>query len=94
MQSYNFDKIEWEVENPNKNVFSKVQIHAEDTLIIWSKSGAINFWKQKKEIPLLEINAKQINNPLDKICQTLNLTFDELIQKIKITWFTINFSIF
>ena len=35
-------------------------------------------------IPLLEINGKQIKNPLDNICQTLNLTFDELIQKIKI----------
>ena len=35
-------------------------------------------------IPLLEINGKQIKNTLDNICQTLNLTFDELIQKIKI----------
>ena len=35
-------------------------------------------------IPLLEINGKQIKDPLDNICQTLNLTFDELIQKIKI----------
>ena len=35
-------------------------------------------------VPLLEINGKQIENPLDNICQTLNLTFDELIQKIKI----------
>ncbi len=33
-------------------------------------------------IPLLEINAKQIKDPLDNICQTLNITFDELIQKI------------
>ena len=35
-------------------------------------------------IPLLEINGKQIKDPLDNICQTLNITFDELIQKIKI----------
>ena len=34
-------------------------------------------------VPLLEINGKQIKNPLDNICQTLNITFDELIQKIK-----------
>ncbi len=35
-------------------------------------------------IPLLEINGKQIKDPLDNICQTLNITFDELIEKIKI----------
>ena len=34
-------------------------------------------------IPLLEINGKQIQDPLDNICNILNLTFDELIQKIK-----------
>ncbi|MBC8257277.1 MAG: phosphonoacetaldehyde reductase [Candidatus Marinimicrobia bacterium] len=34
-------------------------------------------------VPLLEINGKRIQKSLDKICQTLKLTYDELIQKIK-----------
>jgi len=34
-------------------------------------------------IPLLEINGEHIKEPLDKIYQTLDITIDELIQKIK-----------
>ena len=34
-------------------------------------------------IPLLEINGKYIKESLDKICHNLEVTFDELIQKIK-----------
>ena len=34
-------------------------------------------------IPLLEINGKHIKESLDKICHSLEVTYDELIQKIK-----------
>jgi alcohol dehydrogenase class IV len=34
-------------------------------------------------VPLLEINGKHIKDPLYNICHTLNITFDELIEKIK-----------
>jgi len=34
-------------------------------------------------IPLLEINGKHIKKTLDKICHSLEVTYDELIQKIK-----------
>jgi len=34
-------------------------------------------------IPLLEINGKYIKESLDKICHSLEVTYDELIQKIK-----------
>ena len=34
-------------------------------------------------VPLLEINGKHIKESLDKICHSLEVTYDELIQKIK-----------
>ena len=34
-------------------------------------------------IPLLEINGKHIKESLDKICHSLEVTYDELILKIK-----------
>ena len=64
MKNYISGEIEWEIPHPSKNIFSKVQIHSKDTLVLWSKNGNINFWKTKKESPLLEINATNLHNRL------------------------------
>lgn len=64
MKNYITGEIEWEIIHPSKNIFSKVQIHSKDTLVLWSQNGNINFWGTKKESPLLEINATNLHNKL------------------------------
>jgi len=64
MKNYESGDVEWEISHPRKNIFSKVQIHSKDTLVLWSINGNINFWKTKTENPLLEINATNLHNKL------------------------------
>ncbi len=64
MKNYQSGDIEWEIPHRRKNIFSKVQIHSKDTLVLWSNNGNINFWKTKTENPLLEINATNLHNRL------------------------------
>ena len=64
MKNYKSGKTQWEVTHPEKNIFTKVQIHSKDTLITWSQNGDINFWKIKKNNPLIEINATNLHNNL------------------------------
>ncbi len=64
MRNYISGEIEWEVFHPSKNIFSKVQIHSQDTLVLWSENGDINFWREKDDSHLLEINATNLHNRL------------------------------
>ena len=64
MKDYYSGDLTWEIEHPSKNIFSKVQIHSKDTLVLWSKNGNINFWEIENENPLLEINATNLHNRL------------------------------
>ncbi len=64
MKDYYSGDLTWEIEHPTKNIFSKVQIHSKDTLVLWSKNGNINFWEIENKNPLLEINATNLHNRL------------------------------
>ena len=64
MKDYYSGDLTWEIEHPTKNIFSKVQIHSKDTLVLWSKNGNINFWEIEDKNPLLEINATNLHNRL------------------------------
>ncbi len=64
MKDYYSGDLSWEIEHPSKNIFSKVQIHSKDTLVLWSKNGNINFWEIENKNPLLEINATNLHNRL------------------------------
>ena len=64
MKDYYSGDLTWEIEHPSKNIFSKVQIHSKDTLVLWSKNGNINFWEIENKNPLLEINATNLHNRL------------------------------
>ena len=64
MKDYYSGDLTWEIEHPSKNIFSKVQIHSKDTLVLWSNNGNINFWEIENKNPLLEINATNLHNRL------------------------------
>ncbi len=64
MKDYYSGEIKWEMTHPAKNIFSKVQIHSQDTIVLWSENGNINFWKTEKQNSLLEINATNLHNRL------------------------------
>ena len=53
MKNYKSGKTQWEVTHPEK-IFSLSSIHSKDALITWSQNDDINFWKIKKNNPLIK----------------------------------------
>jgi len=62
--NYNSGEKIAEIKNPTGNIFSKIQIHSNDTIIAWSNDGTINFLNPKKEEILLEFRSKNPHNKL------------------------------
>tara|TARA_Y100001968_G_C19383430_1_gene731532 strand:+ start:312 stop:1622 length:1311 start_codon:yes stop_codon:yes gene_type:complete len=62
--NYISGESESEILNPNQNLFSKIEIYSNDTIITWSNDGTINFFKPNKKETLLEFRSKNPHNKL------------------------------
>ena len=62
--NYNSGNFDSEILNPTGNIFSKVEVYSNDTIITWSNDGTINFFDLKNETSLLEFRSKNPHNKL------------------------------